>query len=262
MREPRSAEVGRVGELGVEYLDAIISIMTRIRDEEGQALQRAAEVLVDVIVRDRPIHVFGTGGHSVMGAEEIFYRAGGLVAVNAILDEGVGLMHGAIRSTLIERTPGYAQAVLANQDILAGDVLIVVNSYGINACTIDAAEYAQARGARVVAVSSVSYQTALPQGHPSRHPSGKNLADVADIVIDTKVPMGDAVLRVPGVTQAVGPSSTFANGTALNLLVVETVSQLADRGIDPPIWKSANSPGGDEANADHLTRFRGIIGKL
>lgn len=262
MSEQDMPSVEAVGSLGVEYLDSIFAIMAKIRDEEGRAIQEAAALLVDVIVRDRPIHVFGTGGHSVMGAEEIFYRAGGLVAVNAILDEGVGLMHGAIRSTLIERTPGYANAVLANQDLVGNDVLIVVNSYGINACTIDAAEYAHARGARVVAVTSVGYQTALPQGHPSRHPNGKNLAEVADVVIDTKVPMGDAVLKVPGVTQRVGPSSTFANGTALNLLVVETVSQLADRGIDPPIWKSANSPGGDEANASHLARFRGIIGKL
>ena len=248
--------------LAQAYLSHVTDLMRSILEDEQAAIARAAEFVVDAIVRDRPIHVFGTGGHSVMGAEELFYRAGGLVAVNAILDEGVGLMHGAVRSTYIERTPGYADAVLSNQDLRAVDVLIIVNAYGINACTIDAARYARAHDVTVIAVTSVAFQRALPQGHPSRHPDGVDLDDVADVVIDTKIPMGDALMDIPGVTQRVGPSSTFTNATALNLLVLESVRQLAERGIDPPIWRSANSPGGDEANVAHLARFRGHIGKL
>ncbi len=248
--------------LAQRYVISVTDLIRSIFEDERPAITRAAAYVVDTILRDRPIHVFGTGGHSVMAAEELFYRAGGLVAVNAILDEGVGLMHGAVRSTFIERTPGYADAVLANQDLQRGDVLIIVNAYGINACTIDAARYAKARGVSVIAVTSVAYQRALPQGHPSRHPDGVDLVDLADVVIDSKVPMGDALMEIDGVSQRVGPSSTFTNATALNLLVLETVHQLAERGIDPPIWRSANSPGGDEANAAHLKRFRGHIGKL
>ena len=248
--------------LAQAYLTRVTDLMHTILENEHVAIARAAKHVVDVILRDRPIHVFGTGGHSVMGAEELFYRAGGLVAVNAILDEGVGLMHGAVRSTFIERTPGYADAVLAIQDLQSGDVLIVVNAYGINACTIDAARYARARNVTVIAVTSVAFQRALPQGHPSRHPDGVDLVDVADVVIDSKVPMGDALMEIAGVSQRVGPSSTYTNAIVLNLLVLESVRQLAERGIDPPIWRSANSPGGDEANAAHLERFRGHIGKL
>jgi uncharacterized phosphosugar-binding protein len=248
--------------LALRYVDRVTELMRSILEEEQANIARAAEHVVDTILRDRPIHVFGTGGHSVMASEELFYRAGGLVAVNAILDEGVGLMHGAVRSNLIERTPGYADAVLANQDLRPADVLVLVNAYGINACTIDAARYAKARGVTVIAVTSVAFQRALPQGHPSRHPAGVDLVDVADVVIDTKVPMGDALMEIAGVSQHVGPCSTFTNATALNLLLLETVRRLAERGIDPPIWRSANSPGGDEANAAHLARFRVHISKL
>ena len=40
------------------------------------------------------------------------------------------------------------------------------------------------------------------------------------------------------------------------------LAELADRGIDPPIWQSANSPGGDEANAAHIAAFRGRVKRL
>ena len=212
--------------------------------------------------RDRPIHVFGTGGHSAMGAEELFFRAGGLVPINAILDEGVLLAHGALRSMLVERTPGYGAAVLDYHDLAKDDVLIIVNAYGINACTVDAALTGRERGCHTIGVTSVALQRALPRDHPSRHPSAENLCDLADVVIDCKVPMGDAVVEISGVTQRAGSCSTYLNALALNLLSLRTIELLAERGIDPPIWQSANSPGGDEANAGHLEHYRHRIKKL
>ena len=244
------------------YLDTVFGLMRRLADEEREALAAASEAVADTIAADRLLHVFGSGGHSAMGAEEVFYRAGGLVPVNAMLDDGVMLGGGALRSTAIERTPGYARTVLDEYGVGAGDLLVIVNAYGINACTLDAALLARERGARTIAVTSRALQAALPQGHPSRHPSGQNLADVADIVVDCKVPMGDALLEVPGVTQKVGASSTFVNALALNLIVLGAIERLAARGIEVPIWQSANSPGGDAANVRHIERYRGRIRRL
>ena len=244
------------------YLDTVFGLMRRLADEEREALAAASEAVADTIAADRLLHVFGSGGHSAMGAEEVFYRAGGLVPVNAMLDDGVMLGGGALRSTAIERTPGYARTVLDEYGVGDGDLLVIVNAYGINACTLDAALLARERGARTIAVTSRALQAALPQGHPSRHPSGQNLADVADIVVDCKVPMGDALLEVPGVTQKVGASSTFVNALALNLIVLGAIERLAARGIEVPIWQSANSPGGDAANVRHIERYRGRIRRL
>jgi len=244
------------------YATEVFALMRRILDEERPAIAAAARLVADAVAEDRLVHVFGTGGHSVMGAEEVFYRAGGLVAVNAILDEGVMLGHGAIRSNLVERTPGYARAVLDYHRVGAGDTLIIVNAYGINACTIDAALVARERGCKTVGVTSVALQRALPQWHPSRHPSGYDLCDHVDVVVDTKVPMGDALVSVPGVSQRVGASSTFANALAMNAIMGTAIEMLAARGIEPPIWQSANSPGGDEANARHVAAYRDRIKKL
>lgn len=243
-------------DLKQRYFDEVTGLMQRIMSEEQGAVDAAAAEVADAIAADRLLYVLGSGGHSAMGAEEIFFRAGGLMAVNAMLDDGVMLGGGALRSMAIERTVGYAEAILDEYGLSSGDLLIVVNAYGINACTIDAALLAKERGSRTIAVTSKELQAALPADHPSRHPSGLNLADIADIVIDCKVPMGDALLKVEGVTQKVGASSTFLNALCLNLLITSAIAELAERGIDPPIWQSANSPGGDEANSRHVAGFR------
>lgn len=244
------------------YAHEVFALMQRFLDEERASLDAAAALVADAVADDRLVHVFGTGGHSVMGAEEVFFRAGGLVAVNAILDEGVMLGHGALRSGLVERTPGYARAVLDYHRVAAGDTLVIVNAYGINACTIDAALVARERGCSTIGVTSVALQRALPQGHPSRHPSGYDLCDHVDVVVDTKVPMGDALVEVAGVRQKVGASSTFGNALAMNAIMGRAIERLAERGIEPPIWQSANSPGGDEANAAHVLAFRDRVKKL
>ncbi len=245
-----------------DYFSTVTRLMARLYEEERAALDAASEAVADAIAADRLLHVFGPGGHSALGAEEIFFRAGGLVAVNAMLDDGVMLGGGALRSMKIERTPGYAKVVLDEYGLASGDLLLIVNAYGINSCTIDAALIAREIGAKTIGVTSKELQAALPQGHPSRHPSGKNLADLVDICVDCKVPMGDALISVPGVMQKAGSSSTFLNALALNMITLGAVGKLAERGIDPPIWQSANSPGGDEANAKHLAAFRGRIKKL
>lgn len=249
-------------EIRQQYFSTVTDIMRRVFEEESGAIAAAAKEVADAIEAGRLLHVLGSGGHSALGAEEIFFRAGGLVAVNPMLDDGVMLGGGALRSMAMERTPGVARTILDDYGLAAGDLLIIVNAYGINACTIDAALIARERGARTIAVTSRELQAALPAGHPSRHPSDQNLADIADIVIDCKVPMGDALLSIAGVTQKVGASSTFLNALCLNLLVTTAIAVLADRGIDPPIWQSANSPGGDEANAGHVAAFRGRIKRL
>lgn len=248
--------------IAAQYFNEVNRLMQRVFDEEKESIQRAANYVANTIAQDRLLHVFGTGGHSAMGAEELFFRAGGLVPVNAILDGGVLLAHGALRSTGIERTPGYAKAVLDYYDVGQGDVLVIVNAYGINACTIDAATEGRQRGCTTIGVTSVELQRALPERHPSRHPSGNNLCDLVDVVIDCKVPMGDALVKISGITQRAGASSTFLNALALNLLSLEAITILADRGIDPPIWQSANSPGGDEANTEHIRRYKHRIKKL
>ena len=185
-----------------------------------------------------------------------------MARVNAILDDGFLLANGALRSMAVERTAGYGRSVLQNAYLSAGDILIIVNAYGVNSSTIDCATYAREIGVTTIGVTSVELQRALPKGHPARHPSNQDLTDVVDITIDTKVPVGDALMEVDGIPERVGAVSTFANSFALNALILEAIAELARRGIQPPIWRIANSPGGDEANQAAIAQYRPRIKRL
>jgi uncharacterized phosphosugar-binding protein len=242
--------------LCADYLGKVQALMQSIITEEAANLDAAAAKLADQIAADRLVHVYGPGGHSNLASQEIFFRAGGLMHVSAILDEGTLLSSGALRSMAMERTPGYGKLVIADRDLGPDDLLILVNAYGINAALIDAALEAKRRGAFVIGVSSRRHASQTKPEHPARHPTKHNLHDVVDIAIDTKVPIGDALMHLPGMGEAIGASSTFANAIALNALVLRTVAKLLDRGIEPPVWRSGNAPGGDEANARFLGRFR------
>jgi len=244
------------------YLEKAKAILDRLASEEAESIQAAGVAVADRVADDRLVYVIGPGGHSQIGAEEVFSRAGGLAAIYSFLDDGFYLGHGAGRSMRIERTPGYARALLAEVDFDGGDLLIIVNAYGINSATIDSAMYAREVGMTTIGVTSIANQRGLPHGHPSRHPSNSDLCDLVDIVVDTKMPLGDAVLEVEGVAQAVGPVSTMVNAFAMNAIMLEAMVELVRRGIEPPVWKSANSPGGDEANVAVTERYRHRVPNL
>ncbi len=91
-----------------------------------------------------------------MAAEEVLWRAGGLAPINAILDPGTNLIHGAKRSNVIERTAGYAASVLNayRVGLTPGEVIIIVNAYGINAMCIDTVLEAQKRKMTSIAITS------------------------------------------------------------------------------------------------------------
>ena len=245
-----------------QYLERVTELFEKIEKQEQEKLRQAAEALSKSIIEDRVVHVIGPGGHSNMGAEEMFWRAGGLVPINAILDPGTALIHGAKRSSRIERTSGYAKAVLDAYEVKKGDVIIIVNAYGINAMCIDTALEARERGTTSIGVTSTSFAKYVPLDHPARHPSGKNLCEIVDIFIDNHMPLGDAIAEFEGLEQKVAPVSTLVNCLTLNLLVIETVGNLLKRGYEPPVWMSGNMPGGDEANRKYEKKYMGRIKHL
>lgn len=245
-----------------DYFAATQNLMRRVLSEEKAPLDAAAARLADQIAADRLVHIFGPGGHSNLAAQEVFFRAGGLMHISAILDEGTLLSNGALRSMAIERTPGYGKLVIANQRLGDTDLLILVNAYGINAALIDAALEARRRGAFIIGVSSRTHADNTAADHPARHPTRQNLHDIVDIAIDTKVPVGDAVITVPGMSENIAAISTFANAFTLNCLVIRTVAKLVDRGIEPPVWRSGNAPGGDEANGRFIANFQNRVRAL
>ena len=241
------------------YLGLVTEQLNQIEQTQKETLSKAALIMADRIAEDKPVFVFGPGGHSNLGTQEICFRAGGLMHINPILDEGTLLSNGALRSMAIERLPGYGRIVMEKSGFAKNDVLILVNAYGINSALIDAALFCKEAGGTLIAVSSRQHAENTSPDHPARHPTKKNLCDIADVLLDCNVPIGDALVQIKGLEQKMGAVSTFANAFLLNSLVLETAQILAGRGIVPPIWRSGNAPGGDEWNNQFLDRFKNRI---
>lgn len=242
-----------------EFFDQAVGYMTRIKEEERERISTVATLIADQIEKDKLIYIWGPGGHSNMNAMEIFFRAGGLMHVSAILDEGTMISSGALRSMAIERTPGYGKIVIEDNQIGEGDLFMIANAYGINAACLDAAYTAKALGATTVAVTSIGHADNIPADHPARHPSKENLYKACDYYIDTKVPVGDAVIEIPGIDQKMGAVSTLCNAYTLNCLMMVAAQILGERGVEVPLWKSGNCPGGDDWNNQFIARFKGKV---
>ena len=189
-----------MADLRRQYRDRIVDILDRVLAEQAAALDSAVAAVAGALAGDRLVYVAGSG-HSHLIAEEVFYRAGGIAAAQAILDPDLMLHLGAERSTLLEREEGRAAKVLLGYPVGPGDVVFVASNSGRNAYPIEMALAAHERGATTVALTSLRHAGSST----SRHSSGKLLYEVADIVIDNGGEYGDAMLPISGRDGAHGP---------------------------------------------------------
>nr|WP_211658846.1 SIS domain-containing protein [Phytoactinopolyspora halophila] len=237
------------------YLDAAIEILQRVASEESPALAEAGDRIAEQIAGGARLFAFGCG-HSALAVQEIVYRAGGLMLVNPLLAPGLDGMtvRPATLTSQLERLSGYGPALVDTSPVRSGDVLIVVSLSGRNAMPVQTARRARELGATVLAVTSSSYADV-----PTRDESGERLVDVSDIVLDTKVPKGDALLSADGVPQPFGPASGVTAAAVLHALVAAIIDGLLARDITPPVFLSANLDGGSEWNEKHLAEHHDRI---
>ncbi|MCL5046514.1 MAG: SIS domain-containing protein [Actinobacteria bacterium] len=240
--------------LATNYLSEIQKILTRVSTTQSGAIESAADLIADSLSRGGVVHLFGAG-HSHMLCEEAFYRAGGLAAINPILDPGLMPHEGAVRSSLLERLEGYGQILIAQQDLRPGEVIVVISTSGRNAVPVEVALEAKKRGLTVVAITSAEYSRFTT----SRHSSGKLLLDVADVVIDNCGVPGDAILEHPGVPVKFAPTSTAVGAAIINAIMAEAGEKLAVRGIEPPVFLSGNLDGADARNLELVGRYKNRV---
>ena len=241
----------------VEYHEVIARQLTEQFEQEAAAIEAAAELCASSIQKGRVIHAFGCG-HSQIFAMEIFYRAGGLVPVNALLIPHLALFPKAKLSTAQERVEGFSNVYLDLENTDSADTMIIASISGRNAGVVDMALAAHAKGMKVVAL--VSRQFA--DGVTSRHSSGKNLADVADVVVDIKCARGDAALSIEGLGPRFSGTSTVLGVAVMEAIVAQTIENCVNAGYEPPIYVSSNLDGGDAINAEHIKNYSPLISGL
>jgi uncharacterized phosphosugar-binding protein len=239
------------------YHQAVMRLLDAIARSQAQGLERAAQAIFASLRAGGVFHIFGSG-HSHALAEEAYHRAGGLVPVDAIQEAFLTPLAPPRTSGQLERIPGLAKIILDGHDLRPGEVLMVISNSGINAVPIEVALEAKSRGLTVVALTSLRHS----QGVPSRHASGKRLFEIADIVLDNCGEPGDAAIRYEGFQGSVGPTSLLAGAYIINSLACRVVELFLAQGLTPPVYLSANVPGGDDHNRELEARYRGRISGL
>ncbi|MGH9396851.1 MAG: sugar isomerase domain-containing protein [Terriglobia bacterium] len=219
----------------IQFFDAIRAAISRV---EMDSLRTAAEIVAATLEGGGIIHTFGTG-HSSLLAQEMFYRAGGLVAVNPILDPRLGFEYGAFESTAFERSADGAARLAEKAGFRAGDTGIIISNSGRNPLPVEMALRMKAAGLKLIVLTNIEQSRASA----SRHALGKRLFELADAVLDNHCPSGDAAVQIEGLAQRLGPLSTIMGASILHGVVLEAAAMLAAKGKPPATLISANISG-------------------
>ncbi|MFJ7271125.1 SIS domain-containing protein [Streptomyces sp. NPDC099050] len=238
--------------LAGQFFDAAIGLLERVRDEESARINEAGTVIADAVAAGNKLFAFGAG-HSSLPAQDVVYRAGGLALMNFLAvpgTAGIDVMPATLGSAL-ERVDGLAGAVLDSSPASDGDVLVIISLSGRNALPVEMAMNARAIGLKVIGVTSVAYATDTK----SRHVSSTFLKDHCDIVLDSKIAVGDAELTHEGIEAPFAPASTVVTSAIMQAVMAAAAGELVARGVEPPLLRSGNVDGGHEWNGRVMQEY-------
>jgi uncharacterized phosphosugar-binding protein len=250
--------------LSKTWLSATRALLDDIEKTQLPAIQKAAELMADSIAADRWVHTFGCG-HATIPVEEMYPRIGGFVGFHPIVELPLTFFTritgemGIHQFLFLERAEGYGTAIMKSYTFDRRDTMWIFSHTGINNVNIDVALRAKELGMKVVATGSAAQSAA------SRHPSGRTLFEIADVVIDTRVPAGDSSVPLRNHVDKVGPVSTMAFVAVVWMTITTVAELLSERGVKLYIHPSHNVPGDttarerlDAALAEYKRRIAGV----
>ena len=232
------------------YMQAIRALLDEVATSQANAIDQAVIEVIRAVKSGGIIYLFGSG-HSHMLAEEGHYRAGGFAPVTPILATNLMIHECATASSRYERLPGVAPIIFSRYNPIEKDVLFIFSNSGVNAVPVEMALTAQRAGVTVIGVLSRQYCSQAPLS-----PLGKRLYEVVDIVIDNRIPPGDAMVEVGQSGLRSGAASTIVGAFLLNAILTEAVCRLSAEGEVPPVYISSNMPGAAAHNASLLERYK------
>lgn len=240
--------------VGIEQIFKEINvIVANIQQTQFHKIKYAASILSESLFAGGIIHVFGAG-HSRAFGMEMCGRAGGLAPMKLIGLEDIAALDSeqSINLVELERDPQTAHRLLELHEIQKEDSIIIVSNSGINSAPVELAMECKRRGIAVITVTSMAHSSKME----SRHPSGKKLCDITEIIIDNCCPYGDVLLDIPNLPVKTGSASSIAGAIIAQSLTVEIIAKYIDTGRIPPVFISANVSGGDEHNYSILEAYK------
>jgi uncharacterized phosphosugar-binding protein len=234
---------------GADYLAKCRALLETVERQAG-GIAQAADWFAETILAGRMVHVFGSG-HSRIMVEEMWPRYGSFPGFNPIVELSLSFhnlvvgANGQRQAMFLENVSGLAERVLRNFDLAPQDSALVISSSGCNVVPIEMAEEFQRRGVRVVAIVSRAHSDAST----SRRADGRKLPDFAALTLDTGAPVGDAMVRVPGLDTPVAPGSTVGGCLLVNAIKAEVAARLTAAGQPPKVLSAAAIVGEKRATA-------------
>ena len=245
------------------YFSTLAERLERVRATQAAAIEKAAELCAKSIAPEKLVFTFGTG-HGALPALESFPRTGTIVGFRPIVESTMISFHhvwgdmGARQYRFIHAQEGYGRAILRSHQLDPADTMILFSHSGINAVILDIALECKERGIALIGVTSLPHSSATK----SRHSSGKRLFEVADVVIDTGIPLADASLKIDGLDSPVGASSTSVTIAVAHAIVSATAEKLVGQGITPHVMVSPNTAGKEAANRQNDENYEQLWKRL
>ncbi|SDS34105.1 sugar isomerase domain-containing protein [Jiangella sp. DSM 45060] len=236
-----------------DYFDALQALLRDLREQEWDALRRAADVCAEAVAARGVIHVFDTG-HLL--SHEMICRTGGLVAYTPLRIAGTvdntNPHRGAAAPSGEEADRRLVEWALSGGTLRRGDVLVMSSVSGTSALVVELTLAAQALGVTVVAVTAVRHSSRLPSGHSS----GRRLHEIADVVLDDHADYGDSMIEVAGLGKRINPASGVTGAVLMWALNAGVVERLLARGVVPSVYTSVHLPDGRRQLAEVEERYR------
>jgi len=253
-------------QLAKQWLDNARNVMDTIEQSQMENIKKAAEIMAASIEAGRWVHTFGCG-HATLPIEEMYPRIGGFVGFHPIVELPLTFFTNIVGGmsvhnfVFLERVEGYGKEIMKGYNFDKNDCMWLFSHTGINAVNIDVALEAKRLGMKVIVFGSANEAI----GKQTRHSSGKNIFELADIIVDTCVPIQDASVTLKNHCDKIGPVSTMGFITAVWMTVTTVAEILADRGVKLYIHPSHNVPGDTtakerltEALAEYKKRVAGV----
>jgi uncharacterized phosphosugar-binding protein len=246
--------------LAIEWLKNARGVMDKIEGTQLENIKKAAGIMADTIEKERWVHTFGCG-HATLPIEEMYPRIGGFVGFHPMCELPLtfftNIMGGMSvhNFVFLERVEGYGNEIMKGYTFHPDDCFWLFSHTGINAVNIDIALDIKKMGNKLIVFGSAGEAV----GKTSRHSSGKTLFELADVVVDTCVPLQDASVPLKNHFDKIGPVSTMGFITAVWMTVTTVAEILAERGVKLFIHPSHNVPGDTTAHerlSDCLSTYK------
>ncbi len=241
------------------FYDELMVVLDTLLDKEEENIQKAAAICAETIENGGVVHVFGSG-HSIGFGLEMKNRPGSLVPIHCI-DTSDFVLKGKVTledfknpDNVFERRPGIADKLYDLYDIRPADCFIIISNSGINGVVIDMAITARERGHQVIVVTSWQHTSS----EDSRHPSGKKLYELGNIVIDNCGPKGDALIET-GRIEKICSISSITGAFIAQSLTAEIAEILQTHGKTVPLLWSSETEGWKEHNEALIHQYQGRI---